>query len=358
MMNSTFMVQLSKLTLNHPMTLAIIAVTVLLYVTMMGGTAAVADMPGENVTVRNIPDAVFHCLFSIPEYQRELVRCLMPDVDIEGMAIRKRDVETVFAYGQHNDLSLAVGDEYVCMVEAQTHWDWAILHRLYLYGAEWMRRYMHAREITPYTVRAEQLPKERYFVIYAGGGVKKFLKEDISLKSDFFHGNAQIDLSAKVLWKEDDTIVGQYIRFCHIQKRQYSKLKSCSDELVRRRKALLETIRICKEQNILREFLQEKEAEVIDMFDYFFSQEYTTHCLVKEAKEEGLKEGRTAGLEEGRTAGLEEGRTAGLEEGVSGLVRYLQRTGHTREDTWHQMKSIYSLSDEKIEEYLNRYWKA
>ncbi|MBR2812954.1 MAG: hypothetical protein IKD69_16385, partial [Solobacterium sp.] len=74
----------------------------------------------------------------------------------------------------------------------------------------------------------------------------------------------------------------------------------------------------------------------------FFSQEYTTHCLVKEAKEEGLKEGRTAGLE----------------EGVSGLVRYLQRTGHTREDTWHQMKSIYSLSDEKVEKYMDRYWKV
>ena len=85
-------------------------------------------------------------------------------------------------------------------------------------------------------------------------------------------------------------------------------------------------------------FPQEKEAEVIDMFDYFFSQEYTTHCLMKEAREEG--------------------RTAGLEEGVSGLINYLQKTGHTREDTWHQMKSIYSLSDEKIEEYLNRYWKA
>ena len=85
---------------------------------------------------------------------------------------------------------------------------------------------------------------------------------------------------------------------------------------------------------IFSAFPQQNEAEVIDMFDYFFSQEYTTHCLMKEAREKGL------------------------EEGVSGLINYLQKTGHTREDTWHQMKSIYSLSDEKIEEYLNRYWKA
>ena len=84
--------------------------------------------------------------------------------------------------------------------------------------------------------------------------------------------------------------------------------------------------------------LQQNEAEVIDMFDYFFSQEYTAHCLMKEAREEGARKER--------------------EESIRILIKSFRDAGHNREEICRQLKISYDLSDEKVEKYMDRYWKV
>ena len=42
----------------------------------------------------------------------------------------------------------------------------------------------------------------------------------------------------------------------------------------RTREAVLETIRICKDQNILREYLSSREKEVVDIMMTLFNEEY------------------------------------------------------------------------------------
>ena len=60
----------------------------------------------------------------------------------------------------------------------------------------------------------------------------------------------------KVLYQENEKdIIGQYIIFCKVyneQRKLYGNTK----------KAVTETIRICKNRNVLKEYLESKEQEV------------------------------------------------------------------------------------------------
>ena len=63
-----------------------------------------------------------------------------------------------------------------------------------------------------------------------------------------------------------DDIIGQYVLFTKVYDEQ-RKLYG------RTRKAIEETIRICKERNVLREYLENRESEVVTMMMTLFDEE-------------------------------------------------------------------------------------
>ncbi len=99
------------------------------------------------------------------------------------------------------------------------------------------------------------IPKPELYVIYTGD--KKDIPNTISLSEEFFDGEKiAIDAEVKVLYQENEKdIIGQYIIFCKVyneQRKLYGNTK----------KAVTETIRICKNRNVLKEYLESKEQEV------------------------------------------------------------------------------------------------
>ena len=103
---------------------------------------------------------------------------------------------------------------------------------------------------------------------------------------------------------EKGDIINQYVTFTKI-----------FDEQVKRhgrtREAVLEIIRICKDQNVLPEYLGNRKKEVVSMMTTLFDQEYALARYLEEGKREGLEEGWKAGREKGQ----EEGEKKGLEKG-------------------------------------------
>ena len=81
--------------------------------------------------------------------------------------------------------------------------------------------------------------------------------------------------------------------------------------------AIMETLRICKDEDILKEYLESRESEVYSMLDVLFDQQYQEEAMKKDSFREGKEEGRNEGLREGRSEGLREGRSEGLREGRS-----------------------------------------
>ena len=94
------------------------------------------------------------------------------------------------------------------------------------------------------------------------------------------------------------------------------------------REAVLETIRICKDRNVLSEYLSGREKEVINIMMGLFDQEKAVEQFGNEKKEEGRTEGRAEGRIEGHAEGKLEGKkeaainmkAEGLPEGMIAKV--------------------------------------
>jgi predicted transposase YdaD len=103
----------------------------------------------------------------------------------------------------------------------------------------------------------------------------------------------------QVITAETNDIIGQYIIFSHVMDEQIQKYG-------RTRKAVEETIRICRNRSVLVEYLQEREKEVFDIMITLFDQEYAMEQYGRSLKEEGREEGHKEGHKEGRKEGREE----------------------------------------------------
>src|SRR5699024_9038300 len=118
--------------------------------------------------------------------------------------------------------------------------------------------------------------------------------ELISLSEEFFPGqDCFIDVKVRMLYdgKKGD-ILNQYVTFTKIYNEQVKQQG-------RTREAVLETIRICKNRKILKEYLESREKEVVDIMMTLFDQEYAVERYGDEKKAEGKAEGLAEGEAKG-----------------------------------------------------------
>lgn len=122
------------------------------------------------------------------------------------------------------------------------------------------------------------IPKPELYLIYTGD--RKNIPDSISLSNEFYDGDRiSIDAEVKVLYQENEKdIIGQYIIFSKVyneQRKSYGNTKL----------AVTETIRICKNRNVLKEYLEKKEQEVVDIMMTLFDDEQILKAYVQDIKD-------------------------------------------------------------------------
>lgn len=227
-------------------------------------------------------DSIFTHLFSIPQYQLQLYRTLHP----EDKHVKTSDIELitrrcVVAQHEHNDLGLLVKDRLMILVEAQSSWTPNIVIRLMSYAIQSMMDYFQSREVFLYGNSKVVCPKPELYVIFIGE--RKDMPETLSFRDLFFAGDKTCDLdaTAHIIYYKDGNadIINQYIMFCHVFNAQI-KLYGYSG------KALTETLRICRDKNILSKYILQREAEIMDIMTALFDQDYITRMYGIECKRE------------------------------------------------------------------------
>jgi len=131
------------------------------------------------------------------------------------------------------------------------------------------------------------MPVPEIYVIYTGD--RNTRPSEVSLVQEFFEGKEScIDVKVKMIYDgEEGDIINQYVMFtkvCNEQIALYGKSK----------KAVLEAIRICKDRNVLREYLSSKEKEVVDIMMVLYDEQEVMKSYVEsevyESKIETAKE--------------------------------------------------------------------
>ena len=249
------------------------------------------------VMKRTIKDSVFTSLFQDKKYLIQLYRALHPeDEEATEDSLTDITIKNVLTDNIYNDLGFTVGNRLMILVEAQATWTMNIIVRVLMYLVQTYHNYFERTKQSLYASKKVQMPVPEVYVIYTGERKEKPL--EVSLSQEFFgEKESCIDIKVKMIYdgKEGD-IINQYVTFTKVCKEQV-KLHGRTQE------AVLETIRICRDRDVLKEYLESREQEVVDIMMVLYDEEEIMRSYVESEvydarQEENLKTARRL-LEDG-----------------------------------------------------------
>ena len=144
------------------------------------------------------------------------------------------------------------------LTEAQTTWTMNIIIRALMYLVQSYHEYFERRNDNLYGSKKVKLPKAELYVIFTGKRVSN--PEYVSLSEEFWSGEkCAIDVKVKMIYDgKDNDIISQYVAFTKVYDEQV-KLYG------RTREAVTNTINICKDRDVLKEYLSSREKEVVSI---------------------------------------------------------------------------------------------
>ena len=245
-----------------------------------------AEKKPEQVAKYTAKDSVFTSLFREPKYLLQLYQALHPeDHEATEDSIKNVTITNVLLDQYYNDVGFQIGEKIVILVEQQSSWSINIVVRCLLYLAQTYQEYFESTKQNVYGSKKLELPKPEMYVIFTGN--RKTRPEYLYLSKEFFGGDDSVlDVKVKMIYdgKEGD-IINQYVTFTKIYNEQV-KLHG------RTREAVLETIRICKDQNVLGEYLSGREKEVVDIMMTLFNEEYILKTYVESREKEAFEKAK------------------------------------------------------------------
>lgn len=239
----------------------------------------------KEVMKRTIKDSVFADLFQDKKYLLQLYKALHPeDTDVTEDDLNDITIKNVLTDNIYNDLGFTVGDKLMILVEAQSSvWTVNIIVRALMYLVQTWHDYFERTKQNLYKSKKVQMPMPEIYVIFTGE--RKTRPSEISLSQEFFDGKeCGIDVRVKMIYdgKEGD-IINQYVLFTKICNEQMK-------EHGRTRKAVMEAIRICKNRDVLREYLSNRESEVVSIMMVLYDEEEIMRSYVESERYEAKRD--------------------------------------------------------------------
>jgi len=146
-----------------------------------------------------------------------------------------------------------------------------------------------------------------------------------------------IEVKVKVIFDgQKGDIINQFVEFTKIYNEQV-KIHG------RTRKAVIETIKICTDRNILKDYLAEREKEVVTIMMSLFDVEYNLKVYAKNIAEESEEKGKLEGIREGE---------------IKSTIEMCQEFGISYSDTIKKVSLKFELSESKAECKIKEYWKS
>ncbi len=244
---------------------------------------------------RTAKNSVFLDLFQDKKNLLKLYKTLHPeDTDATEDTLDIVTIDNVLTDNLYNDLGIMVGNNrLLLLLEAQSSWTVNILIRILLYLAQSYHEYFERTSQSLYKSKKVKMPKPELYVIYTGNKGRK--PDTISLSQEFFDGaDIDLEIKAKVIYESDkDNIINEYIVFCKVFNSQIK-------EHGMTKQAVTETIRICKDRNILKQYLSSKEVEVVTIMMSLFDDEQIMRTYTKDMERETTKRNVITMIERGR----------------------------------------------------------
>jgi hypothetical protein len=238
----------------------------------------------EEIAKYTIKDSVFTNLFQDKKYLIQLYHTLHPeDTEATEDSLKDITIHNILTDDIYNDLGFLVGNRLVILVEAQSTWTVNIILRILMYLMRSYQEYLKRTKQNIYKSKKVTFPKPEFYVIYTGE--RKARPEYISLSEEFFDGEEGfLDVKVKVLYGEGkEDIISQYVTFTKVYDEQVKLYE-------RTRQAIMETIRICKDEDVLKEYLESREKEVVEIMLAMYDEKEILISYIESEKYEATQE--------------------------------------------------------------------
>ncbi|MCD7717545.1 MAG: hypothetical protein LUI39_14075 [Lachnospiraceae bacterium] len=255
-----------------------------------GSTTAKPDVEDSRTAKHRAKDSVFTDLFRDKRYLLQLYQALHPeDKTATEDSLTDITINNVLINGQYNDLGFMVNGKLMILTEAQSTWSMNIIVRALLYLVQSLQEHLDREKADLYGSRKVELPESELYVIYTGDR-KKHPKE-ISLMEEFFaERQSAVEVKVKMLYgtvnperSDGEDIIGQYVIFSKVFNEQV-RLHG------RTVKAVSETLRICMDQNVLKEYLESRKKEVVTMMMDLYDQDRILEIHIESEKKIAAEE--------------------------------------------------------------------
>ena len=255
---------------------------------------------------RQYQDTVFRLYFNDEQRLKEVAGAL------HGRSYARDPLKIVTLDGTFlsqikNDISFLLAQQHLIFMEHQSTANKNMALRCLYYVCEQWRQYVPAKKL--YQNTRIELPAPEFHVFYSGDGD---MPETYRMKlSDAYRkpeSDENINLELKVCFHnisyDEAKILLQKSRTLHDYSYSFfiDRIKKNMTSGMARAQAIREAMRYCEEHDIMAEFLQQHEREVVDMVNFEWNQKDFEEAILEEGIERGMKRGRAEGCEEGKVA--------------------------------------------------------
>ena len=256
---------------------------------------------------RQYQDTVFRAYMNDADRLRDVAGALHGRTYTSVERVRIVTLDGTFLSQMKNDISFLLAGRHLVFMEHQSTLNQNMPLRCLYYICEQLRQYIPAKSL--YQNKQIPLPRPEFHVFYTGS--KDTLEmEQMRLSDAYMEGEGDIHLELKVTFHNiaygSEKMLLRMSRPLH----DYSFFLNCIKTNIaggmERVRAIREAMRYCMEHDVMKEFLQEHESEVIDMVNFEWNQKDFEEAI----REDGIEQGMARGREEGLAKGREEEKSA------------------------------------------------
>ena len=260
---------------------------------------------------RQYQDTVFRAYMNDVDRLRDVAGALHGRTYTSVERVRIVTLDGTFLSQMKNDISFLLAGRHLVFMEHQSTLNQNMPLRCLYYICEQLRQYIPAKSL--YQNKQIPLPRPEFHVFYTGS--KDTLEtEQMRLSDAYMEDEGDIHLELKVTFHNiaygSEKMLLRMSRPLH----DYSFFLNCIKTNIaggmERVQAIREAMRYCMEHDVMKEFLQEHESEVIDMVNFEWNQKDFEEAVREAGIEQGMARGREEGREEGRAKGREEEKSA------------------------------------------------
>ena len=212
-----------------------------------------------------------------------------------------------------NDISFMLDTLVMMLIEHQTTINPNMPVRLLNYVAELFKIYLEPEKRKMYSSSLIELPAPEFYVFYDGDDTS-FEKHVLKLSDAFKAPSDKLELIVHVYnlatgKNEALKSICKPLKEYSIFSNHYKMLRkqgAAIDEAVR------DTIRYCIDNNVMKDYLQHNESEVIDMFGFEWNEKEERQALIEASEARGEARGISRGIAIGRIDSVRELLTKGI----------------------------------------------